>query len=248
MKRRARVQEIVLFLLLLLCFAYFFPRWADWNQNSRFDLVLAIVDQGTFAIDDYYQNTGDYAFFEGHYYSDKAPGTSFLGVPFYWVFTHLAKLAPVDHLIVRLERNPSVFATLAKEGTGLRTDKVYFALALTFVTFFTVAIPSAFLGVLLYRWTGYVTGRPLYRLGVPLAYGLLTNAFAYSNMFFGHQIVATLLFGAFFLLFQMERGEISPRVLFPVGLMLGYAVITEYPTALIAAGLCVYALLVTFFF
>jgi len=240
-----RVREVVLFLLLLFCFAYFFPRWADWNQNSRFDLVLAIADKGTFAIDDYYQNTGDYACFEGHYYSDKAPGTSFLGVLVYWVFTHLARLAPVDRMIARLEASPALMTTLEPEGTGLQANKVYFALALTFVTFFTVAIPSALLGVLLYRWTGYVTRRPLYRLGVPLVYGLLTSAFAYSNMFFGHQIVAALLFGAFYLLFRMEQGEISPAWLTLVGLLLGYAVITEYPTALIAAGLCVYAFFAT---
>ncbi len=243
--KRNRVHEVALFLFLLFCFAYFFPRWADWNQNSRFDLVLAIVDKGTFAIDDYYQNTGDYAHFEGHYYSDKAPGTSFLGVPAYWVFARLVRLASVDHLIARLEGNPALAATLEPEGSGLQVGKVYFALALTFVTFFTVAVPSAFLGVLLYRWTGYVTPHPLYRLGVPLTYGLLTNAFAYSNMFFGHQIVAALLFGAFYLLFRLERREISPAWLSLVGLILGYAVITEYPTALIAAGLCVYAFFVT---
>jgi hypothetical protein len=97
------------------------------------------------------------------------------------------------------------------------------------------------LGVLLYLWTGYITRNPLYRLGVPLTYGLLTNAFPYSNMFFGHQIVATLLFAAFYVLFRIERREISPAWSLLAGLMLGYAVITEYPTALISAGLCVYA-------
>lgn len=234
-------RQIYLFLTLLICYGYFFPRWADWNQNSRFDLVLAIVDQGTLCIDDYYQNTGDYALFEGHRYSDKAPGTSFLGVPVYWVFKQLVSLGPLESLISRLEGNPALASTLAEEGTGLQVGKVYFALALTFVTFFVVSIPSAFLGVLLYSWTGYVTQRSLYRLGVPLVYGLLTNAFPYSNMFFGHQIVATLLFGAFFVLFRIERREMPTAWLLLVGFMVGYAVITEYPTVLVAAGLCVYA-------
>jgi hypothetical protein len=236
-----RATALWLFLLLLVCTAYFFPRWADWNQNSRLDLVMAIVDQGTFCIDDYYQNTGDYALFEGHHYSDKAPGTSFLGVPVYWVFTRLVSLGPIENLVARLGANPAVVATLASEGTGLAADKVYYALALTFVTFFTVAIPSALLGVLLYVWAGYATQNPLHRLGVPLIYALLTNAFPYSNMFFGHQIVATLLFAAFLVLFRIERREMQPAWLLPVGFLLGYAVITEYPTALIAAGLCVYA-------
>lgn len=246
MKRTIRVsqgREVVLFLLLLLCFAYFFPRWADWNQNSRFDLVLAIVEQGTLAIDNYYQNTGDYAFFKGHYYSDKAPGTSFLGVPIYWAFAHLARFAPIERFIRLLEENSAITATLEPEGSGLQAGKVYFALALTFVTFFVVAVPSAWLGVLLYRWTGYVTHRPLYRISVPLIYGLTTPAFAYSNMFFGHQIVAALLFTAFYLIFLLERRCLSPAWLPVVGFLLGYAVITEYPAVLIAAALCVYALI-----
>ena len=243
-RNRESWTSLLLFLLLLFCSAYTFPRWADWNQNSRFDLVLAIVDQGTLCIDDYYQNTGDYALFEGHHYSDKAPGTSFLGVPVYWVFKQVAGLGAIQRLLERLEMNPALTGTLWEEGTGLQLGKVYFALALTVVTFFTVSIPSAFLGVLLYSWTGYVTQERLYRLSVPLVYGLLTNAFPYSNAFFGHQIVATLLFFAFFVLFRIERREISATWLLLVGSILGYAVITEYPTALIAAGLCVYAFFV----
>lgn len=240
-KNRELWTSLMLFLLLLFCSAYTFPRWADWNQNSRFDLVLAIVDQGTLCIDNYYHNTGDYALFEGHHYSDKAPGTSFLGIPIYWVFRQVVGLGPIEKLLGRLEMNPALTDTLLEGGTGLQADKVYFAIALTVVTFFVVPIPSAFLGVLLYLWTGYVTQKRLYRLSVPLVYGLLTNAFPYSNMLFGHQIVATLLFAAFFVLFRIERREMSSMWLLLVGAMLGYAVITEYPTALIAAGLCVYA-------
>ena len=56
----------LLFLGFLFCYAYFFPRWAEWNQNSRMDLTLAIVEQGRFAIDDYYENTGDYAVYGDH--------------------------------------------------------------------------------------------------------------------------------------------------------------------------------------
>ena len=142
--------EVCIFLILLASYVYFLPRWADWNQNSRLDLVLAIVDQGTLCIDDYYQNTGDYALFEGHYYSDKAPGTSFLGIPIYWVFKQVIGLEPVGKMVSRLEANPALTNTLLEGGTGLQAGKVYFALALTFVTLLTVSIPSAFLGVLLY--------------------------------------------------------------------------------------------------
>ena len=62
-------------------YAYFYGG-GGWNQDSRFDLVRAIVEQRTLRIDRYQDNTGDKAFFDGHYYSDKAPGTALLASPF----------------------------------------------------------------------------------------------------------------------------------------------------------------------
>ncbi|MGQ9667422.1 MAG: hypothetical protein ACUVWB_08915, partial [Anaerolineae bacterium] len=82
-RSRERWCQALLGLLLLFSYSYFPPRRVDWNQNGRMDLVLAVVDQGRLAIDDYVGNTGDYAHFGGHYYCDKAPGVSFLSVPFY---------------------------------------------------------------------------------------------------------------------------------------------------------------------
>src|SRR5215469_11181402 len=64
-----------------LSFIYFYEG-GGWNQNSRFDLLRAIVERGTLQIDAYHTNTQDKAHFRGHYYSDKAPGLAFLAVPF----------------------------------------------------------------------------------------------------------------------------------------------------------------------
>ena len=59
----------------------YFYEGGGWNQNSRFDLLRAIVEQHTLQIDAYHENTQDKAHFQGHYYSDKAPGLVFLAVP-----------------------------------------------------------------------------------------------------------------------------------------------------------------------
>ncbi|HHE73190.1 MAG TPA: hypothetical protein ENL34_13015, partial [Chloroflexi bacterium] len=40
----------LIFAALLFCYVYTFPRWADPNQNSRLDLVVAVVDKGTLRI------------------------------------------------------------------------------------------------------------------------------------------------------------------------------------------------------
>src|ERR1700747_1172805 len=62
-------------------FIYFYEG-GGWNQNSRFDLLRAIVERHTLQIDSYHENTGDKAHYKGHYYSEKAPGLVFLAVPF----------------------------------------------------------------------------------------------------------------------------------------------------------------------
>jgi MFS family permease len=241
--RQFRV-EILLFLILLACYAYFPPRWADWNQNSRLNLTLAIVDDRSFQIDRFVANTGDYAKYNGHYYSDKAPGTSFLAVPVYAAVRPVLQTAPVQRFIERLGSSAAFGETLRPGGSGLATEKVYFALVLMIVSFATVAVPSALLGVVLYRFLelfGLATG---WRVMVALIYGLATPAFPYSNAFVGHQQVAALLFGSFWLVFLIGRQRLSPRWMLVVGFLLGWTLITEYPAALIIAGIGLYAIII----
>src|SRR6202035_5763795 len=75
-----RLRALLLFSVIFISYAYFYEG-AGWNQNSRLDMVRAMVEQGTLRIDAYHQNTEDKAFANGHYYSDKAPGLALLAVP-----------------------------------------------------------------------------------------------------------------------------------------------------------------------
>src|SRR6202140_5763758 len=72
---------ILLGAVIFFSFMYFYEG-GGWNQNSRFDVLRAIVERHTLQIDAYHENTQDKAHFRGHYYSDKAPGLVFLAVPF----------------------------------------------------------------------------------------------------------------------------------------------------------------------
>jgi hypothetical protein len=75
-----------------------FSNELNWNQNARLAATFAFVEPGTaetgtFRIDNFYRNktrgltTGDWATSEHHFYSNKAPGASMLGVfPYYLVF------------------------------------------------------------------------------------------------------------------------------------------------------------------
>jgi hypothetical protein len=230
-----------LFLLLLLCYTYTLPRWADPNQNSRLDMVVAVVDDGTFQIDAYVDNTVDYAKVGGHYYSDKAPGAAFLGIPVYAALKQVLDLPLMDGLMERLAGNEALKATLREEGSGLLENKVRFAIAQVALTFVAAALPSALLGALMYRLLAGFSARPWPRLLTALGYGLLTPAFAYAGSFYGHQLSAALLFGAFYLIFTGPR-PISTGRLLAVGLLLGYSVVTEYPAVLVVGVLFLYAL------
>ncbi len=234
--------EILLFLILLACYAYFPPRWADWNQNSRLNLTLAIVDDSSFQIDRFVANTGDYAKYNGHYYSDKAPGTSFLAVPVYAAIRPALQAAPVQRIIERAGSSAAFGETLRPDGSGLATEKVYFALVLMIVSFVTVAVPSALLGIVLYRFLALFNLAAGWRVVITLIYGLATPAFPYSNAFMGHQQVAAMLFASFWIAFLIGQHRLSPRWSLLIGVLLGWTLITEYPAALIVAGVGLYLL------
>jgi hypothetical protein len=238
---RGGLGETALFLLLLICYTYTLPRWADPNQNSRVDMVIAVVEDRTFQIDRYVDNTVDYAKVGEHYYSDKAPGAAFLGIPIYAVLSGFLDLPFVDGLMDWLANNDALKATLREDGTGLLRNKVRFAIAQLALTFAASALPTALIGVLIYSLLARFTRWSWPRVLVVLAYGLLTPAFTYAGAFYGHQLSAACLFTAFYLVF-MKRTPLSAPVLLAVGFLLGYSVITEYPSILIAGVLFLYTL------
>src|SRR5580704_18829652 len=117
---------ILLGAVIFFSFMYFYEG-GGWNQNSRFDVLRAIVEQHTLQIDAYHQNTQDKAHFKGHYYSDKAPGLVFLAVPVALAARPVLRAAGIDPESARGEY---VLSWL--------------------VTVFAVALPTALAGVCLF--------------------------------------------------------------------------------------------------
>lgn len=237
-------RPLLIFVLLLACYAYVLPRWSDWNQNSRLNLVLALVDDGTVAIDRYVANTGDYAIYQGRAYTDKPPGLSFLALPAYLVLSPILDLPPLKDRLQTMSSGAAFGATLREDGTGLRADKIRFALVQYILTLIVVATPAAALGVLFYLALGRLGVAPTPAAVGALAYGLGTVAAPYAGNFYAHQVAATLLFGAFLIAWPAPdeaRQRLFARALL-CGLLLGWAVISEYPVALPAAVIGLYAL------
>lgn len=240
---KLRLPATGIFLLLLASYAYFFPRWADWNQDSRFALVQALVEEHQLAIDDYYQQTGDYAIYGGHYFTDKAPGLSVLGAPVYAVFHTLVAVLPSSLWTSGPASNSALTATLRTDGTGLMADKVLRAASLYAVTLFTVSLPSAALWVLVYLFVVDVGVSRRVGLTSSLLCGLGTLAFPYSTVFYSHQTAAFLLFTAFYLLFRIKQRQASSAWLWLCGALLGLAVFTDFPSLLPTVLLLAYAVI-----
>jgi hypothetical protein len=80
-------QKILLICLVGISFIYYISSCYinTSNDGSHYALVTAIVEKQTTVIDDYISYTGltDYAVKNGHYYSDRLPGTALLLLPFY---------------------------------------------------------------------------------------------------------------------------------------------------------------------
>jgi hypothetical protein len=212
-------SALLVFLLLAFMYGYYYQD-PEANGNSRIGLIFAIVQEGRLTIDSYYNIEGtktiDRAFVNGHYYSDKAIGTSILGAIFY---------APM-YLLMKL--------------TGHQLSLLHIKYILTVLV---VGIPSAFAGSLVYVLCENITGSKLRAYLATLAVSLGTMALPFSAIFFGHQLAGALLFISFFLIFNLKQKpnlRQKPGYLFLIGFLLGAAFLTEYTTAVIILPLGLY--------
>lgn len=211
---------VVLGAMLFLASAYFYQD-PEWNGNSRLDLARAVVEQGTVAIDDYESapqwETGDKAYFNGHYYSDKAIGSSLLAIPLYYVAYKLSAVLGIE-LVSAFTKH--LLTTIVMGGA------------------FTTA------GLSMYWIAERVTGNAWKALVPTLALAFGTMLWPYSAVYYGHVPAAAFLILAFAILFS-ARGDASRLTaarLFTVGLAAGLAFITDYTAGLIVVGLIVFGI------
>jgi 4-amino-4-deoxy-L-arabinose transferase-like glycosyltransferase len=205
-------------LLLALCYVYFIPRSgrSDWAASARADLVRAIADQGSLAIDAYHDNTGDKAFYDGHYYAVGSIGPSLLALPAY------------------LAARPLLASIRSPE----RQERA----ALWAMTLAAATLPGVLLGLCVYAFATRLTPHKGHALVLALTYGLATAAFPYSKAMFQHQASALGAFGGFYLLWRVVREGAAPWRLTLAGVLFGLAAISEYPVVLFLGLLFVWAL------
>ena len=216
-----RTRALLIGAVAFISYAYFYEG-GGWNQNSRFDLVRAIIQQHTLSIDAYHENTQDKAFTNGHYYSDKAPGVALLAVP------------------VALATRPAL------RSAGIDPDSPH-GLVVTsyFATIITMALPLATACACLFLVALRLGGSVAAAAFAACAMGLATPMWAYATLFWGHALAGACLLFAFAAALQLSRGANPARDLAwstVAGLTAGWATVTEYPAAPAAVILAIFAL------
>jgi hypothetical protein len=233
-------------------------------------MVLASVNHHTVEIDPYHLNTGDDDHYKHHYFSNKAPGQSFVGVPVYLAFKEFVDFARGRELINDWEQNSGWKTALLDAGCIipikhdhcrfltpqiLGEPRLDFAVIQYIEAISTAAIPAVLLVLLLYWFLGIIGGSSGERILLALGLGLGTDVFAYAQNFYSHVPAALLEFAGFvFAYIATSPPEGVPRVprfllhnrsllLVTAGLCAGLSIDFEYPTLLITLLIACYVVL-----
>lgn len=202
----ARIAAVFLLVNLM------FPHTGGDNADSRFAMIMGMVENQTFAIDGYEGMTGDWSQTpDGHYYSNKPPGPALLAYPVAWVLDRLV----IDHNATSDEQRQQ----REKKST----------LTLQVSSWVLQLIPAVFLMVYFDRFMrrrGLSTQARAFGL-IALAFG--TTPSMMQNSFFGHGMAATATFAA--LLLALDAKTAWSAMAF------GVALLADYGAAFVLPGL-----------
>ena len=221
MNRIFKVKPIYILAAILVVATLYFYQDPQSNGNSRLDATKAIVERGSFQIDPYQDQgnwaTLDKAYYGGHYYTTKGIGSSLFAVPAYYILYRLAG------------------------ALGFVLGDVLVKHILTIVV-----IGAAFVanGILLYLIAKQISENTWKAVIAAAGISLGTMLWPYSAVYYAHVPAALFVSITFYVLLRMRKNleTISERRFAWAGLAMGLAFITDYTTALIIAGLIVYAL------
>jgi hypothetical protein len=215
-ERRAGFLVLAAFGLLTVFFTGLFPPFSNPNELSRLEMVFAVVENGTFQIDQAIGVLGeqeDKALSEGHLYSNKAPGLSLAAIP---VYRLLRLFFPRPHAA---------------------SDTIFVCLR--------ILVVSSLCTLALARFHARLCARvPPAALLLTVAAGFGTPYLFYARSFLSHAWTASLLYLAWDLWKSGEDRTRRATLSFAgAGFLAGWAAISEYPVALILPLFALRALL-----
>lgn len=218
-RRNVRALKALLFFVVAFANTYFFHPVLYDNQTTRMSLACSIYKDGTTIIDPYADRTEDKAFFNGHYYCDKAPGLSLAA----------SAVMPV------LQAGARLFSTELCSPAGFKW--LHYLLSAIFLGLTTAAASLLLFEILFYIGAG-ISGSFI----LSVAWVLGTISFTYSTHFYDHQFASILILAAVYLILTgaKENKDISPARVIIASFLLSYAVISEYTSAVTAVIVGVY--------
>jgi hypothetical protein len=198
-----------LFSLLLFSYLYVHQDYFGGTSTSRLDLLHALVVE-TFKIDRYHQNTSDKALFEGHYYSDKAPGTVLLALPGFLLAHGMDPRRDEIH-------------PMQSWRSGGWLEKSWLATASS------AGLITALGGLFFFRWLCRYVDQKTALLST-LAVFLGAAPFPYATMLFSHALVAGLVVISLWLIERANDGAPPghARVYALAGCCAGLALASEF--------------------
>ncbi len=221
MTSRARTWSVLGVCACAYLYAFpYQPEVNNPNENVRFYMTAALVEEHTYVIDTQRARWGwvnDAAVRDGHAYSVKAAGASELGVPGYALYAQLQR------------------------ARGLPIDR---EVALWVCRVTASVLPALLFLFFFHRWLlRRVPAEPVLADATVFAVGLGSLLYGYGMMFVSHTQSAAAAFGAFALLADARvEGRIDGRRAFAAGLLAAAITWLEYPAVFASVILSLYAL------
>jgi hypothetical protein len=218
---RTRVKRFLFGTLLGVVFLYCFPYFEGMqsaNELPRVYLTMAMVDEGTFAIDTGVERwgvTADMSPSGGHTYSNKAPGSSMLAIPAY---------------------------ALLKFTRGLTGAEPSLAEITWTCRIVTGVLPTLLFLFMLWRFLGRFAGKPRTRRLLLTGYGLGSMALTYSVIFVSHQLAAICIASAYIISVWVIEEGLDKRWMGLMGFLAGCAPLVDYQAAFAGVPIAVYVL------
>jgi hypothetical protein len=218
-----------IFLSFFVIYSYF-SVWIGFNENSRFALVRSIVDDNKLEIDNYADETGDRAFFNNHFYTEKSPGGSLIAIPSYFVWKIIYNyFFPNDFKQKYAPQESFIIENVSKVHLKIKMNPGFFILiSMIVVLVFTSSLFGALLSVLIYKFSSFFLKSEKDRMIITLTSGLGTNIFTYSTYFLGIIVSTFLAFFSFFLIYITLYYKNKIKYVPISGMLLGLSIITEY--------------------
>lgn len=197
------------------------------NDGSHYALTKALAADRTPRIDPYVNYAAiqpprgtptaddyrDLSYYDGHFYSDRPPGTAALAVPFYWLGLAADAISGRQDLDFPLR-----FVTMLPPLLGAATALALALLARGLGASWPAAVATAAIGA------------------------LSTLALKYATLLYSHITGAALVTGGLAALLLAERAPRRRRALALAGLLLGASAVAEYPNLLLLAPVGPYLL------